>query len=59
MTLETEPGIVAVHADPVVAHAHQPATALLEIDIHRRRARVEGILHQLLHHGRRALDDFS
>ncbi len=43
----------------VVTHADQPRAATLDHDVDVGGAGVEAILHELLHHGRRALDDLA
>ena len=59
MSFDGEFGIVAIHAAAVVAHAHQPATTFLEVDVHRGGAGVERVLQQFLHHRRRAFNDLA
>jgi hypothetical protein len=59
VTGEREPRVVPIHATPVIGDAHEGAPALFDGDIDRGRPRIEGVLHQLLHHRRRTLDDLS
>ncbi len=46
-------------SDPVVTHAAELDPALLDIDVHRRRAGVEAVFQQFLQHGCRALYDLA
>ena len=57
--LEREQDVVAVHSAAVVGHADELAPAVLDRDVHRGRAGVERVLHQLLDHGRGPLDDLA
>jgi hypothetical protein len=59
MPVECQQGIFPVHAHSVVAHANERASSVLELDGDAHRAGIEGILHQLLDHRRRSLDDLS
>ena len=50
MALQREPGVFAIHPRAVVAHANQYLPAILELDAHGVRARIEGVLDELLDH---------
>ena len=59
MALEGQKSVVVGHAAAVVAHFDQRLTAVFKDDVDRGRARVDGVLHQLLDHRGRALDHFA
>ncbi len=59
VTVEREDGVLAAHAAAVVAHLDQRLAAVLQLDPHVARARVERVLDQLLHGRRGALDDLA
>ena len=59
MTRECRRHIVRGHSGSVVADADQPTAAVLESDLDERRAGVDGVLHQLLHHRGRTLDNLA
>jgi hypothetical protein len=59
VALEAEERIVAVHAHAVVDHPEARAPARADGDLDPGGAGIERILHQLLHHAGRALDDFA
>ena len=46
--LESQGEVGGRHAAAVVGDAHEPHAALLEVDLHARRARVQGVLAHLL-----------
>jgi len=52
-------GILALHSAAVIAHPNALAAPVDDRDLDRRRSRVEGILDELLGHGRRPFDDLS
>ena len=47
--------VLAVHPAAIVAHADQPAPAILDVHLDRRGTGIEGILHEFLHRRRRTL----
>jgi hypothetical protein len=51
--------VIAIHAAPVIAHAHKPSAAFLEVDINGGCTSVERIFEKFLHDGSRALDNFA
>jgi hypothetical protein len=57
--LEREHGIVASHAAAVIGDANEGATTVLDVHLDGGRARVERVLDQLLHDGRRSLHHFT
>ena len=59
MTLERHDGIVARHPRSVIADANTLTAAVFDRHVDGRRAGVECVLDQLLHHRRRTLDDFT
>ena len=59
MTLARQEGVVALHAGAVVAHLDEVGAPCLDVDLDARRARIERVLHQLLHDRRGPLDDFA
>ena len=54
-----ELGVLAAHALAVVRHAHKARAAREDLHLDLRRARVDGVLDELLDNGGRALDDLS
>ena len=59
MALHRQGQLLGRHAEPVVHHLDQIAPAVPEGDIDAPGAGVDGILHQLLHRGGRALDHLA
>ncbi len=57
MPLEREDRVVLRHPAAVVGDAHEREPTLLDVHRDRARARVERVLDELLHDGRRTLDD--
>jgi hypothetical protein len=57
--LESELRVIAIHADSVIADAHQSAAALFEVDVDRRRPGVERVFEQFLDHRRGSLHDLA
>lgn len=55
VAFEGEEGVFAVHAGAVVLDPHEGAAAVGELDLDAGGAGVEGVFHQLLHHGGGAL----
>jgi hypothetical protein len=56
MTCQSDSDLLRPNADAVVAHAYQTAAAALQFDVDAPCGGVQGILDQLLDHGRRPLD---
>ena len=54
-----EADIVGSHADAVIGDADEVAPTLANLDAHRERTGIEGILDQFLHDGRGPLDDLA
>ena len=59
MALDREFQILGRHAPAVVDDADQASPACLDRDLDGRRARIDGVLDELLHGGRRTLDDLA
>jgi hypothetical protein len=59
MPLERSASVLALHPFAVVFNPHPPLAAELDMDRNPARAGVDGVLDQLFHDGRRALDDFA
>ena len=59
VAIEREHGVFPAHAGAVVAHQHQGLATLLQLHAHVPGARIERVLHQLLHHGSGALDHLA
>ena len=59
MAFETEQGIVLAHADAVVSHADEAASAGLDLDRDPARLRVQGVFDQFLDHAGGPLDHFA
>jgi hypothetical protein len=59
MTFETQPGILRVHAGPIVLHADQFLAAVLDCDVHALSAGIDGVLNQFLDDRGRPLDDLA
>ena len=59
MAVESHARVDGRHAAAVVHDLNQVLAAVAEIDFHGGRARVEGILHHLLHHRRGPVDDLA
>ena len=59
VALEREVEVVAGHPRPVVGHADELAPRVLQLHGDGARAGVDGVFHQLLDHGGRALDDLA
>ena len=49
MALEREEDILRAHPGTVVGHPHQGEPPLFQLDLHLASARVERVLHELLH----------
>ena len=59
MTFQAKQRVVAVHAVPIVGHAHHGDAAALDDDFDGRRAGVEAIFDEFLDHARRPLDHLA
>ena len=59
MPLERQHGIIAHHAASIICDLDQLFSARLHADLDPRRARIQSVLEQLLHHGRRPLHHFA
>src|SRR5215471_9141221 len=59
VALEREVEIDGAHAHPVIAHPDELTARILELDADGRGMGVDGVLHQLLHHGGGTLHDLS
>jgi hypothetical protein len=59
MSRQCDSDLLRTNADAVVAHAYQTRAATLQFDVDAPCGRVQGILDQLLDHGRRPLDDLA
>src|SRR5207247_814329 len=59
VTLEREENVVRPHPFPVIQDGDEIPPPRLERDLDRARARVDGVLHQLLESRGRPLDDLS
>jgi hypothetical protein len=59
VALDREPGVVGRHAAAIVAYGDPLAPPVAHLDPHATRPRVEGILHELLHHRGRSLDHLA
>src|SRR5208337_1403670 len=54
MTLESEPGVLRAHAVPVVGYRDESGPPIAHLHTHARRAGIDGVFDQLLHHGGRS-----
>src|SRR5208282_6563025 len=59
VALESEHGIIAHHATPVVGNLDQFFSTSFYVDLDARRTRVQRVLEQLLHHRGGPLHDFA
>ena len=59
MSLERGDRILLRHARAVVTHLDHALATVFQNDLDRARTGVDRVLHELLHDGRRTLDDFS
>ena len=59
VAFQAKQGVVAVHAVPVVHHAHQRDAAALDGDLHRARPGVEAVFDEFLDDRRRPFDDLA
>jgi hypothetical protein len=56
VAFQGEDGVLPPHARSVIGDPHEGQAALLDVDLDRTRAGVEGVLHQFLDDGRWTLD---
>src|SRR5208283_5039563 len=51
--------VAFVHARPVIHHAYARESSTFEVDIHGSRARIDRVVQELPHNGKRPVDDLA
>ena len=59
MPFQTEEGIGAIHAAPIIGHTYHACTPALKLDSDPTRAGIDGVLDKFLDHGSGPLHDLA